>query len=91
LDGTRWRDELVLFDLCLDSPDKSAEGGLEINARKVVFDVNILLLFGVMLERKGKSKGSGAGERREVVFNSLAGCGEDELGLLIDLMLRPFG
>ena len=24
-------------------------------------------------------------------MNALAGCGEDELGLLVDLMLRPFG
>ena len=91
LDDTRWRDELALFDLGLDSPDRSAEGALEINARKEVLDVIIRLLFGVMLERKGKSKGSGAGNRRKAVLHALAGCGEDELGLLVDLMLRPFG
>jgi hypothetical protein len=36
LDNTRWRNELALFDLGLDSPnsgDRSAEGGLEVNAR----------------------------------------------------------
>jgi U3 small nucleolar RNA-associated protein 20 len=44
------------------------------------------LLFGAMLGRKGKSKGSGAGDRRKAVSNALAGCGEDELGLLVDLM-----
>ena len=90
LDDTRWRDELALFDFGLDSPDRSAEG-LEINARNVVLDVIIRLLFGVMLERKGRSKGSGAGERRKAVLNALAGCDEGELGLLIDLMLKPFG
>jgi U3 small nucleolar RNA-associated protein 20 len=91
LDDTRWRDELAFFNLGLDSPDKSAEGGLEINARKEVLDIIIRLLFGVMLGGKGKSKGPGAGDRRKAVLNALAGCGEDELGLLVDLMLRPFG
>lgn len=91
LDDTRWRDELALLDLGLDSPDSRTEGGLEINARKEVLEVIIRLLFGVMLERKGKSKGSGAGDRRKAVLNALSGCGEDELGLLVDLMLRPFG
>ena len=92
LDDTRWRDELALFVLgYLDSPDRSAEG-LESNARKVVLDVITHLLFGVMLERKGKSKGSCAGDRRKAVLNALAGCDEDELGLLVDLMLlKPFG
>ena len=91
LDDTRWRDELALFDLGLNSSDRSAEGGLEINGRKDVLEVIIRLLFGVMLERKGKSKGPGAGDRRKAVLNALAGCDEDELGLLVDLMLRPFG
>lgn len=98
LDDTRWRDELALLDLGLDSPDSRTEGGLEISSRKEALEVIVRLLFGVMLERKGKSKGSGAGDRRKAVLNALAGCGEDELGLLVDLMLRtlrptlrPFG
>ena len=91
LDDTRWRDELALFNLGLDSPDGSTEGGLEINARNEVLEIIIRLLFGVMLGGKGKSKGSCAGDRRKAVLNALAGCGEDELGLLVDLMLRPFG
>ena len=88
LDDTRWRDELALFDLGLDSPDRSTESALGIKVRKEVLEVIIRLLFGVILERKGKSKGS---DRRKAVLNALAGCGEDELGLLVDLMLRPFG
>ena len=80
-----------MFDLGLDSPDRSAEGGLEVNARKTVLEVIIRLLLGVMLERRGKSKGSGVGDRRKAVLNALAGCDEDELDLLVDLMLRPFG
>ena len=91
LDDTRWRDELALFDLGLNSPDRSAEGGLKINGRKDVLEVIIRLLFGVMLERKGKSKRPGAGDGRKAVLNALAGCDEDELGLLVDLMSRPFG
>ena len=75
---------MALFDLGLDSPDKGSKGGLEINAREDMLEVIIRLLFGVMLERKGKSKGSGAGDRRKAVLNALAGCDEDELGL-------PFG
>ncbi|KAF8447157.1 hypothetical protein L210DRAFT_3500923 [Boletus edulis BED1] len=46
------------------------------------------LLFGIMLEKKGRTKG---GDRRAVVLSALAVCTEDELGLLVNLMLKPMG
>ncbi|KAG5633772.1 hypothetical protein H0H81_005384, partial [Sphagnurus paluster] len=39
-----------------------------------------------MLERKGRSRGA---DRRAAVLSALGGCTEEELGLLVDLMLRP--
>ncbi|KJA28736.1 hypothetical protein HYPSUDRAFT_617773 [Hypholoma sublateritium FD-334 SS-4] len=82
LDDTRWRDELSL--LSLDTiPDAS---------RSEVIDVFIRLLFGVMLERKGRNRGGGGGgDRRAAVLSAYTGCTDKELGLLVDLMLRPFG
>ena len=78
LDDTLWRDELAHLDLAsLDATD-----------RPTLVDVTIRLLFGVMLERKGRTRG---GDKRAAVLGALAVCSEDELGLLIDLMLKPMG
>jgi Down-regulated in metastasis len=41
--------------------------------------------------RKGQVYRIVCGRLEKAVLNALAGCGEDELGLLVDLMLRPFG
>ncbi|KAF9222298.1 hypothetical protein BS17DRAFT_735750 [Gyrodon lividus] len=76
LDDTLWRDELANFDLSSIDPGD----------RPVLVDVMIRLLFGVMLERKGRTKG---GDRRAAVLGALAVCSEDELRLLVDLMLKP--
>ncbi|KAF8121709.1 hypothetical protein EV363DRAFT_1560423 [Boletus edulis] len=46
------------------------------------------LLFGIMLEKKGRTKG---GDRRAVVLSALAVSTEDELGLLVNLMSKPMG
>ena len=78
LDETRWRDELTSLDFSvLDPQDRSS-----------VVDVVTRLLFGVMLEKKGRSRGA---DRRAAVLSTLAECTENELGLLVDLMLRPLG
>lgn len=78
LDDTLWRDELAHLDLSsLDATD-----------RTVFVDTMIRLLFGIMLERKGRTRG---GDRRAAVLSALAVCAEDELGLLVDLMLKPMG
>ena len=83
LDETRWRDQLSLLDMD-DIPASS---------RPELVDVFIRLLFGVMLEKKGRGRGSGGGgaDRRVAVLSAFGACSEKELGLLVDLMLRPFG
>ena len=78
LDDTRWRDELTMLDISNLEPQDRAE----------VVDVLIRLLFGFMLERRGRARGA---DRRAAVLGSLAGCTDEELGLLVDLMLRPLG
>ncbi|KAL0955556.1 hypothetical protein HGRIS_001795 [Hohenbuehelia grisea] len=77
LDATRWRDELTNLDLTM----------LEANEREEVVDAITRLLFGIMLERRGRSRGA---DRRAAVLSTLGGCTDDELRLLVDLMLRPF-
>ncbi|KAF8131840.1 armadillo-type protein [Boletus edulis] len=78
LDDTLWRDELAHLDFSsLDATD-----------RPMFVDTTIRLLFGIMLEKKGRTKG---GDRRVAVLTALAVCTEDELGLLVDLMLKPTG
>ncbi|TFK80791.1 hypothetical protein K466DRAFT_366251 [Polyporus arcularius HHB13444] len=76
LDDTKWRDELTQLDFAQFDPD----------ARPEVVDVIIRLLFGMMLERKGRTRGA---DRRAAILSSLAGCSDGELTLLVDLMLQP--
>ncbi|KAK1236291.1 U3 snoRNP protein [Marasmius sp. AFHP31] len=76
LDDTRWRDELTMLDL----------SAVEESDRPEVVHVFVRLLFGIMLERKGRSRGA---DRRSAVLTALAGCTEKELGLLVELMLKP--
>ncbi|TFK26306.1 U3 snoRNP protein Utp20 [Coprinopsis marcescibilis] len=78
LDDTRWRDTLTLLELV----------NLEAQERGEVVNVLIRLLFGIMLEKRGRSRGA---DRRAAVLSALASCTEEELGLLIDLMLQPLG
>ena len=63
----------------LDSANRSAS-----NARKVVLEVIISLLFGGDVEERTILTGR-VWEIGERYFD------EDELGLLVELMLRPFG
>ncbi|OBZ65821.1 U3 small nucleolar RNA-associated protein 20 [Grifola frondosa] len=76
LDDTRWRDELTQLDI----------SSMEPADRKELVDVIIRLLFGMMLEKRGRSRGA---DRRAAVLSSLAACADDELVLLVDLMLQP--
>lgn len=78
LDDTRWRDELTLLEI--DS--------IKQEDREDVVHVIIRLLFGLMIERKGRARGA---DRRAAVLTTLAGCTDDELGLLVDLMLKSLG
>ncbi|KAJ7707727.1 armadillo-type protein [Mycena rosella] len=75
LDDTRWRDELMRLDLSQVEPQDRGE----------VVEVITRLLFGLMLEKKGRSRGA---DRRAAVLGAFAGCTDEELGLVVDLMLR---
>ncbi|PFH47399.1 hypothetical protein AMATHDRAFT_67804 [Amanita thiersii Skay4041] len=77
-DETRWRDELTSFDITSLGETDRAE----------VVDVLIRLLFGRMLERRGKARGM---DRKATVVAALAVCNDMELTLLVELMLKPFG
>ncbi|KAH6910215.1 U3 snoRNP protein Utp20 [Coprinopsis sp. MPI-PUGE-AT-0042] len=78
LDDTTWRDELTTLELSNLSPQERGE----------VVDVLTRILFGMMLEKRGKSRGT---DRRAAVLTAFGSCTSEELGLLIDLMLQPLG
>jgi U3 small nucleolar RNA-associated protein 20 len=78
LDDTRWRDELTSLQI----------GSIDPVERVDVVDVIIRLLFGLMLERRGRARGA---DRRAAVLTVLSGCSDEELGLLVDLMLKALG
>ncbi|KNZ75043.1 U3 small nucleolar RNA-associated protein 20 [Termitomyces sp. J132] len=80
LDETRFRDTLTSLDFQTIDPQ----------ARREVVNVIIRMLFGTMLERKGRGARGGS-DRRTAVVGVLSGCTEEELALLVDLMLRPLG
>ncbi|KAL4079019.1 armadillo-type protein [Scleroderma citrinum] len=75
LDSTLWRDELTSIDFATVEPD--------------VADVVVRLLYGVLRERKGRSRGGDG--RRAAVLGALGACRPQELALLVDLMLAPLG
>ncbi|KAJ7756392.1 armadillo-type protein [Mycena maculata] len=77
LDDTRWRDELMRLDLSQVEPQDRAE----------VVPAITRLLFGLMLEKRARARGA---DRRAAVLGALGGCTDEELGLLVDLMLRSF-
>ncbi|KAJ6531776.1 armadillo-type protein [Mycena capillaripes] len=78
LDDTRWRDELMRLDLTQVEPQDRGE----------VVEVITRLLFGLMLEKKGRSRGA---DRRSALLGALAGCTDEELGVVVDLMLKSLG
>jgi U3 small nucleolar RNA-associated protein 20 len=77
LDETRWRDALAQLDF--------AE--LPAQDRVEMVDVIIRLLYGVMLERRGRGRGA---DRRTAILSLFAACTSTELRLLVDLMLQSF-
>jgi U3 small nucleolar RNA-associated protein 20 len=76
LDETKWRDELTSLHM----------SSIESKDRHQLVDVIVRLLYGLMLEKKGRSRG---GDRRAAILIALAGCADQELSLLVDLMLNP--
>ncbi|KDQ13943.1 hypothetical protein BOTBODRAFT_33064 [Botryobasidium botryosum FD-172 SS1] len=78
LDETKWREQLSLLDM----------GAIEAKDRHEVVPMLIRLLYGSMGERKGRGRGA---DRKTAILGALAGCDEEELGVLVELMLEPFG
>ncbi|THH26353.1 hypothetical protein EUX98_g7834 [Antrodiella citrinella] len=78
LDDTRWRDELTMLNF----------SDIEETDRPEFVDLTIRLLFGVMLEKRGRTRGA---DRRAAVLTVLSGCSDEELEILVDLMLKPLG
>lgn len=76
LDDTRWRDALTQLEI-----SEIAEGH-----RAEVVPVIMRLLFGLMLERRGRVRGA---DRRAAVLSAFSGCTDEELCLLVELMLQP--
>ena len=76
LDSSQWREELTSLDL----------GNFELADRSELVGVFIRLLFGMMLERRKRTSGM---DRRAAILGKLAGCTDEELCLLVDLMLEP--
>ena len=76
LDDTRWRDALTQLDISEISEGDRAE----------VVPVIMRLLFGLMLERRGRARGA---DRRAAVLSAFGGCTDEELSLLVELMLQP--
>ncbi|KAI0644852.1 armadillo-type protein [Trametes meyenii] len=76
LDETKWRDELTQLDF----------SRFEAGERPEVVSTVIRLLYGTMLEKKGRTRGA---DRRAAVLSTLAGCTDEELPLLVELMLQP--
>lgn len=81
LDETRWRDELVSL---LDEETEKEVNELD---RPFLADVVIRLLFGLMVEHKGRSRGK---DRRATVLATIGGFKDTELKTLVELMLTPF-
>lgn len=77
LDNAKWRESLTFLDMNSFSPKDRAE----------VVPVIVRLLFGMMLERKGRGHGM---SKRAALLGALGGCSDEELTLLVDLMTAPF-
>ncbi|TFK50804.1 hypothetical protein OE88DRAFT_1680621 [Heliocybe sulcata] len=76
LDDTKWRDELTMLRI----------SEIEDKDRPELVSVLVRMLFGIMLERRGRSRGA---DRRASVLTVLGGCRDQELEVLVDLMLEP--
>lgn len=101
---SKFRDELARLRLGVDSQDyalaardseatgKTRVVVIEPTHRDEALPVIIRLLYGVITSRRGRSSNSqGQGARKQAVLSALNGCSESELGVLVDLMLEPFG
>ena len=74
-------------------PTVATRYGHPTSSQPELVDAFIRLLFGVILEKKGRGRGSGDGgaDCRAAVLSAFGTCSDKELGLLVNLMLRLFG
>lgn len=85
VDETRFRDELSTFMI------NREENTVDPAHRKEVMPVVMRVLYGRMVQRKGKGAAKGnMSNRRKAVLGAVACCEEDEIRYFIDLMLDPF-
>ena len=80
LDETKWSDELLFINV-----DKDVES----EHRAEFIHLLISILFGILVERKGRNS-RGGNDRAVAVFGVLNFCTSVELRTLVDLMLQPF-
>ncbi|KZS87766.1 hypothetical protein SISNIDRAFT_446569 [Sistotremastrum niveocremeum HHB9708] len=80
LDDKLSKDTLVNFSF----------GDIEAGVRSEVVGVFVRMFYGVLRERKGRGRGGGGKEKRRGVLGILEGCEEGELGILVELMIKPF-
>lgn len=85
VDETRFRDELSTFII------NHEQNTVDPAHRSQVMPVVMRILYGRMVQRKGKGAAKGnMGNRRKAVLGAVACCEEHEIRYFIDLMLEPF-
>ncbi|KAH8554731.1 armadillo-type protein [Umbelopsis sp. PMI_123] len=85
VDETRFRDELSTFMINYE------QNTVDPAHRKDLMPVVMRVLYGRMVQRKGKGAAKGnMGNRRKAVLGAVACCEEDEVRFFIHLMLEPF-
>jgi len=85
VDESRFRDELSTFMI------NREQSTVDPAHRKEVMPVVMRVLYGRMVQRRGKGAAKGnMGNRRKAVLGAVACCEEDEVRYFIDLMLEPF-
>ncbi|CAO1637187.1 unnamed protein product [Parajaminaea phylloscopi] len=82
LDRTKFRDQLVAFDL------SRASESIQPEHRKLLLPVVVRLLYGLAIARKTSASSAG---QKTAILNALSDCATDELEVWVTLMLDAFG
>ena len=84
VDDRKYRHEMAMFSI------NRGAGVVEEAHRPVLIPTLIRLLYGRLLQRKGRSSKDTPAARRAVVLGFFAGVDTQELAALVQLVLRPF-
>jgi U3 small nucleolar RNA-associated protein 20 len=84
LDDSKFRDELVHFDLGVDG------GIIDQLHRDELVPITIRVLYGIITSKRGRSSAQAAAGRKQAALSALTPCTSGELATLIDLMTEPF-